>query len=441
MLLDAFRSWRGALEGFADYELVPSRDWLIAYAGQRGVSPEQIDTVIAGVPGMDELIQLPLFAAAAVDVVIRGEDLPASPLDLLLSFASRGLREEGGLLMADIDHVERWLDRLSFAMLVAEVDDVDSAEASVDGVRGTALGADVTVDWLVTRATLQGAGGRVRPLTRTLRDARAARLLAEHPGGPALLLRHGCLRVGDEVRLRSGWHYVVDLLLSTDPARWGAVISDIDQIAVARATPPGAPAPERAAAVWTIWNWYHEHRIHIPRRWEGQLRDDSDAMVRLAPQGLPAELQAQLVASLQSIGPPTRGNATVLLSLNAGGVLEPHLAELLTDDDPVVRRRGAEVIAHLNLHSYADVLLTQGLEDPDELVRRTLTSVALDISSDDQLPGFIGRLPRNLRREVQLTIDRRWTRPAPAGLSRVSGRSGPALGRPPDPVPRRTMEP
>ncbi len=400
----------GALDGFADYELVPSREWLLAYASQRGVGPEQIDAIIADVPGMDDIIQVPLFAAAAVDVVIRGEHLPASPLDLLLNFASRGLREEGGRLMADRDDVERWLDRLSFAMLVAEIDDVDSAEASVDELRGAALGADVTIDWLVTRATLQDAGGRVRPMTRTLQDARAARLLAQHPGGPALLLRHGCHRVGYEVRFRPRWHYVVDLLLAHDPARWAPVISDVDEVAVARATPQDAPAPERDGAMWTIWAWYREHRIHIPRRREGQLLDDADAMVRLAQQGLAPELEAELVASLQSPDAPTRGNATVLLSSSAGDVLEPHLTELLNDDDAVVRRRAAEAVAHLKLYAYADVLLTRGLEDPDELARRTLTSVALEIASDDQLPGFVGRLPHNLQREVQLTLDRRWTR-------------------------------
>ena len=32
--------------------------------------------------------------------------------------------------------------------------------------------------------------------------------------------------------------------------------------------------------MWTIWRWYRRHRIHIPRRRDGQLSDDLDAMAR-----------------------------------------------------------------------------------------------------------------------------------------------------------------
>ena len=401
----------GALVPFAHYQLVPSREWLLAYAGQRGVSPGEIDQVMAGVPGMNDLLQIPLFAAAAVEVVQRGEKLPESPLDLLLDFASRGLREEGGRLLADPHLVERWLDRLSFAMLVAEVDDATAAAVSVEQLRGTQLDAEITVDWLVTRATLQDAAGRVRPLTRTIRDARAARFLEQHGRGEALLQTHGLLGVDGEVRVRSGWQYVVDLLLAHNASRWAPVIAVVDEVAVARATPTAAPAGEREAALWTIWGWYRRHRIHIPRRRDGQLVDDLDAMVRLAEEGLSLELQAELVESLGSPDPATRGNAITLLSRAAPAeVLEPRLAELLADEDDVVRRRAAEAISHLRLHGYAEALLSRGVADADELARRTLTSVALELAAEDELPSFFERIPRNLRRDIQLGLDRRWTR-------------------------------
>ena len=401
----------GALVEFADYQLVPSGEWLLAYAGQRGVTPEQIDEVMAGVPGMEDLLQIPLFAAAAVDIVQRGEKLPESPLDLLLDFASRGLRQEGGRLLADVQQVERWLDRLSFAMLAAEVDDASPDEVSVEQVRGTDLDVEITVDWLVTRATLQDAAGRVRPLTRTIRDARAARFLNQHPRGEPVLQTHGLLGVDGEVRVRSGWQYVVDLLLAHDPARWAPVISIVDEVAVARATPTAAPAGDREAAMWTIWRWYRRHRIHIPRRRDGQLLDDLDAMVRLAKVGLPPELQVELVESLGSPDAATRGNAITLLSWGSPPeVLEPHLTELLADEDDVVRRRAAEGISHLKLHGYAKALLSRGVADPDELARRTLTTVALELAPDDELWAFVERIPGKLRREVQLGLDRRWTR-------------------------------
>ena len=409
----------GGLDGFVGYELVPSRTWLLAYANQRAVTPAQLAAVIAGVSGMEDLIQIPQFAAAAVGMILRDEALPASPLELLLNFASRGLEEERSRLEADIGLVERWLDRLSFAMLAAEVDDVSADEASADPLRGAELRAEFTVDWLVTRTTVLDATGRIRPLTRTIRDARAARFLREHPAGVAILRRHGLISADTEVRIRPSWTYVIDLLLADDLAHWRSVLAvlvGVDDIAVARATPSDAPQPDRDEAFRTIWAWYTDHRIHAPRPREGQLQDDLDALIRLGLAGIETQTQAVLVDALKNEDPSTRANAISVLSRIGPASLDPMLIRLLNDDDDVVRRRAAEAAGHMNAQGLAEAILTQSLTDPDNLARRTLANVAIELADDADVESFVLRLPRETRREIQLTLDRRLPRSRQLGF-------------------------
>lgn len=413
----------GGLDGFVGYELVPFQKWLHAYANQRAVTPAQLAAVIAGVSGMEDLIQIPQFAAAAVGMILRDEALPASPLELLLNFASRGLEEERSRLEADIGLVERWLDRLSFAMLAAEVDDVSADEASADPLRGAELRAEFTVDWLVTRTTVLDATGRIRPLTRTIRDARAARFLREHPAGVAILRRHGLISADTEVRIRPSWTYVIDLLLADDLAHWRAVLVGVDDIAVARATPSDAPQPDRDDAFRTIWAWYTDHRIHAPRHREGQLQDDLDALIGLGRAGIEPQTQAVLVDALENEDPSTRANAISVLSWIGPASLEPMLIRLLNDDDDVVRRRAAEAAGQMNAQGLAEAILTQSLTDPDNLARRTLAGMAIELADDSDVESFVLRLPRETRREIQLTLDRRLPRSRQLGF--IAKQDGP----------------
>ena len=400
----------GALAGFAEYELVPSREWLVDFAAQRGVTVEQVDAFADAAPGLSDLIQIPLYAAAAVQAVIEGRPPPASPLALLLDFASQGLREEETRARADLADIERWLDRLCLAMLAADVDDVEAHEAAFAPLRG-AVDHDVTVNWLVTRVLLREQSGRVRPIVRPLRDARAARALAEHPRAEELFSELAVAVVAGERHLRPQWQYVVDLLLGSDLPRWRSLVEPVDPLSVARAVPPTSPASDRHAAVTTIWAWYRHHRLHIPRTREGQLLDDLEALVALAHDGLPDQLRAEVATALNADDMTVRGNAVAILARVEGGQhVSSRLFHMLDDPAPVVRRRVAEAVAHLGLSRYATPLVDKAINDPDELARRTLASIALEVADDTELEGILTRLPERLRAEVQLTIDRRWSR-------------------------------
>lgn len=267
----------GSLNGFAEYEMAPTREWLIRYAEQRGVTQAQLDQIAQRAPGLGELLEIPLFAAAAVEAIISGRKLPASPLELLLSFASKGMDEEETRLRSDREGIDRWLDRLALTMLAQRIDSIDQPQAVAPALRGD-LAEDVTVDWLVARVLVAEQGGEVRFASRTLRDSRAARAIREHPEAAAAFTQLATVDIDGERHLRPEWQYVTDLLLTSDHDTWASTIQPVDPLAVARATPQRAAVDDRATAIEAIDNWYRNHRIFIPRTHEGQLVDDLAAL-------------------------------------------------------------------------------------------------------------------------------------------------------------------
>lgn len=408
----------GALPGFTEYELMPSAVWLRSYAAQRGVHPDQLAVITDVAPGLNDLLETPLFAAAAIDKVLRDEPLPGTPLELLLDFASRGMREEEARLRTDRAEIEEWVDRLCLTMLVAGRDEVTTEEAADEHLRGL-VGGDATVDWLVTRVLLWEGSGSVRPHIRTLRDARAARALRNHPGGESLVRRSAFieLRPKDsnpeelEARTRPDWQYVIDLLLADDLRRWRGVVIDSDPLSVARASALESGHLSRDAAIEVLWGWYHDHRIHIPRTREGQLRDDLTALASLMAEGVPPRILDHVVQSLESGDASTRANAVAVLAVSPSAeALVDRLSELLGDSDSVVRRRAAQFAAERRLTEFAESIAVAALNDQDELARSVLARAAVELCDDEELELFVAAASPRLRRDVRVELDRRWDR-------------------------------
>jgi hypothetical protein len=399
-----------ALDGFVEYEIVPSHDWLLRYAAQRGVTPAELDEVAERAPGLGGLLQVPLFAAAAVAAVISKEELPTSPLQLLLTFASKGLDAEEVRLRNDPDQIDRWLDRVALTMLAGQLDGIDRAQTAAPALRGD-LAEDVTINWLVARVLVAEQGSDVRFPTRTLRDARAARAVRDHPRGPEVLSELAVVELAGERHLRPGWQYVIDLLLTDDWNKWAGVLEPTDPLAVARSTPINVTAEERGDAAEVLYDWYRRHRIFIPRTQDGQLADDLAALAALAHDGLAPRMLGRMVSDLASRDIASRANAIAVLSATGYiDELDLHLRRLLTDSNSVVRRRAALAILDHKLSTYASILLERALTDDDELSRRTLASCAIEVADDAEIDAIIVGLPAPLRREAQLAIDRRWDR-------------------------------
>ena len=62
--------------GFEKFGLVPLDDWLIGYAENRGLSGDQLDELPVAVPAIRDLLKIPIFGAAALELVVGGQTLP-----------------------------------------------------------------------------------------------------------------------------------------------------------------------------------------------------------------------------------------------------------------------------------------------------------------------------------------------------------------------------
>lgn len=399
----------GGLAGFAEYELMPCREWLHAYARQRGVEPERLDEAVAKVAGLGDLIHIPLFAAVAVSRALDNTPMPSSALDLVLSFVSEGMATEQGRLRHDLALIDAWLDRLALEMLATDQDALDRQCAAAEHLRG-AVDDDVTTDRLTTRALVVEQSGQVRFATRTVRDARAARALTNHPDGADELRRLAVVRLGGQVQLRPQWQYTVDLLLADDHNRWAPVLVSADPLAVSRAVAPDATDAARSAAVRSIWEWYETHHLHIPRTTECQLVSDLDALVALCRNGFPIDVYRTVCDAVTQGDWIARGNAALVLGYTGkSDSLEPYLDELLDHEESTVRRRAVEAIEALKLNGYAHKLAQRALSDTDDLARRAEVNAAILLATDDELPEIIANIGPRLRRDAQLSIDHRWS--------------------------------
>ena len=397
------------LVDFDSYELAPSREWLVRYAEQHGIDHAELDTRLKEAPGLADLLDVPLFAAATVELIKSDRLVPSSPLELLLSYASRALENEETRLGADPAAVDAWLDRLALTMLCAGTDSATAHDVTDGPLRGE-LAPDITTEFLTARVLLVESGGDLRFPNRPIRDARAIRELCRLPKGRHIFERFGVVRLAGQAHLRPDWQYATDLLASAGQD-WRTGVGWVDALTAARSTTPDQGQDEHLGAARTILGWYQSHRIHIPRDSEGQLRDDLDALRLLAVHSQLDPLVSDLIQDLADPDRTRRGNAVAILSaLGAVDELQPRLSSLLRDDDSVVRRRTAAAIVEHDLSSFTAELVDLAIADRDHLSQRTLAEAGIHVADDTAVSGLVLHLPTRLRRHIQLTVDRRMTR-------------------------------
>lgn len=395
-----------ALDHFERWELAPTREWVLRYARQHGINETEFNDVLDGAPALADLIDVPLFAAATVELIKDGKPVPPSPLKLLLAYASRSLENEETRLGADPDATDAWLDRLALVTLCAGADSATSRDVVAQSLLGP-LPPEVTTDWLIARVLLVESGGRLRFPVRAIRDARAIRELCRLPHGPQIFEAFGVVTLAGERHLRPDWQYAADLL-ATAGTDWRVLVGSVDPLTAARATDRDCTNDERVAAAAAILDWYREHRIFIPRTREGQLRDDLEALKLLADSASLGSVVIGLVDDLSHTDPANRANAVAGLSaFDAIDDLIPNLNSLLQDDNGVVRRRAAGAIVDHHLSAFAEQLIDLSLNDADELSRRTLADAGIRVADDTNVEGFVERLPQVLRRKIQLSVDER----------------------------------
>ena len=250
--------------------------------------------------------------------------------------------------------------------------------------------------------------------TGVIQEARAAQALLKAPAGFDLLLGHVLIDIEEagERGVRPSWSHTIELLTATAPPDWRERIAGYDPLVVARTTPTDASLDERSAAIAAIWSWYEQHRVWLPRDRPGQLLDDLRAIRLLAASGITEELRDRLRAATTSDDPTTRGSAiAVLVEIGDTGAAHAALGLLVTNLDPVVRRRAAAAAWDLQATDMLPALRARLDIETDDLALRTLAQVTIALIPEDQVTALLKSLPAHLRGHAWWVLDHRWTSP------------------------------
>jgi hypothetical protein len=410
------------LSRFAPYTFAPDSGWLSRYAQGRSVDLAKLDGFLARAPGVNDLMDIPVFAISVVDELAGGREPPRTALELVLRLADARVTSDQRPL-AHPDAITAWLDRIALALELR-----GATETSADLLASGLLDVDLDVaptqellDDLVVRALVTDTAGSVRFPANIVQEARAARAVL-HAGerGKQLLGSHVLVRLPVQdgsgapvMGVRPSWLNTLELLLGAADEQWRELVAEYDPMLAARATPADACEAERHRAIRTLWTTYVRRRVWLGRGVSGDERDDAGALRHLVAAGPPPGFIDELLAALTDGERSARANAlTVLAAVLPDADLRPQVVRAVTDGDPVVRRQAASVAFEHDFTDLSDLLAAQAAVDDDELAGQTLGDFAIVLAPTDEraielarsgLPS--GRVERSWR-EVATRVPR-----------------------------------
>lgn len=316
---------------WAQYALVPDKDWRDRYLARRGVTLSALLEQMPALRDMQDVLVTPFFLRHIVD--LHEEDRLGGQRDigdLLASLIDAAVAREHGTIALPAASIRKWLRNIALAAAISGTRTfrgLDLGGFPFPGDAGqdpVALARD-----LEHRLLISEDSGNFRFHHRLLGEQLAAEALVE--SGPAVEILD-CLvpYIDDELSgVRLDAAVTVGLAcLRSRPLR--IAVGDRDTRAVARATPRDASVAERAAALRTLWDAATAAQVWVWDHGPG-LTDDAEAMVRLV-RGLPRSRVVKEMRRALHIGTDQdQGNAIRVLSRALPEGLEPALRKILRD--------------------------------------------------------------------------------------------------------------
>lgn len=406
--------------------------WVNEYAQNRGLSPEDLAVALPDSGDIDDLIQIPIYAAAAVDRVTAGNPLPQTAIELICDLADEHLIVDSRI-EAEPEQIRIWLDRMALAMMLAGVNELTLDELVATRLHeglGRLSPDEDTLGELVARAILRDANGMFRFPANVMREARAARALLEAESvGRAVLASHVLVELdvfddhGNPVRgVHPSWVGLLELLLPAADSTWHEAVAYFDPVLEARTTASSGSSEARMRAVVTIWETYVSRRVWIERSTTGGA-GDGEALIRLLKAGPNDEVRKMLLDSLTDSERTVRGNAVELVPF----VLPPddlwqRLTEHVRDSDAVVRRHAAAAAfwilrEHPDLPeddpmrvAFVDAMEAQVHIDDDQGACEALAGSAVDLATEARAVEIALGSPSRVRKRAIMHLAQRLTR-------------------------------
>jgi hypothetical protein len=396
------------LIGFERYALVKDFSWLVEYTKRRGLPIDMLEAALPTSTNLQDLIRIPIFAAAAVNIVQSGKPLPLTALELVCHLADERT-DNDTRTEVDPSQLRRWLDRVALTMEMAGVSELETRALSLSQLHH-GLPAIVPnaafITRLCQRALLAEAGGTVRFPANIIGEARTSRALLNSDTGIEVVTRYALVELDsgeptdDPVRaVRLSWINTLELLLAAAGPEWRVRIAEFDPALAARATPDHASDAERDRAAWTIWNLYLTRGVWLSRA-DSHGSGDGAAMTRLLQLRVPEGFQSELLRAVTDPEPTLRGNALELIPVVlAHDEAVAVVRTAITDPDPVVRRQAASAAVNLKATGLASEMAAQARIDNDDIARQTLLDFAVELAEEeDAIQLALQGSPKDMRR-------------------------------------------
>jgi hypothetical protein len=409
--------------GFESFRIWPSSAWGSAYLDRRGIDTDD-RRALEEAGGFDDLISIPLFAAAAADRLIAGT-LPERPLDLLVDLQRDAVHQEQAR-RAVTGSLFDWVRRLGVGLEVRGRSTASVAE--LGSVAGPEAPPGPDLRERLVKATLLAELPDVASFQRkTFQEALCADAILASSDIARMIRELAVTEVAGEIALRSDIEFTIDLVFENGTSDQRERLRALDPLRWARTVITSGTERDAHAAFELIWN-----SVSDPRR---RLSNHADFLIRSQQRAIgaigrkwPSVIEQRrdgLVEQTKSAYAVERYNAAAALASVGPTGDDKWLIELLTDSDEGVARQAVsasivwrgrdmvevlwEALDEVNPGStvWRDIVvaLADLAETQDDFERVALAADARGTVLSHLLPRLLGELERD--RVISL-LGRRW---------------------------------
>jgi hypothetical protein len=302
--------------GFEVFRLWPSVAWGSEFLDRRGIVGSARGAMEES-GGFNDLISIPLFAAAAADRLIAG-DLPDRPIDLLVDLQRAAANTEQAREALEGSLFE-WVQRLAIGLEVRGRESASIAELSAVLGRGAPEAAAVR-ERLIRSTLLAELPDVASFQRRTFQEALCAEAVLGHPDVAGFLQEIAEGETAGERDLRSDIEFTIDLIFENADCDQRAALRQLDQLRWARTVVSRGSETDADEAFDVIWSSVSDppstlsamadqsvRSIHravaaIGRKWPSVIERRRDALIEQSRDGV-ADRRYNAIVALGVVRP------------------------------------------------------------------------------------------------------------------------------------------
>ena len=330
--------------GFEAFRIWPSRSWVNEYLKGRGVPPDKLER-LEQAGGFEDIVSIPLFAAAAADRLLDPDGAPLErPLDLLVDVQREGAQKEVTKQAIDGD-VFGWLKRLALGLEFRGRTDATVSELA-DVIGTGELEARSLREQLIRASLLAELPGLASFPRKTMQEALCAHTVLSSHDLKHAVEEFGMATVAGRRALRSDIEFTLELIWENGTHEQRLILRELDPLRWARTVITSGSEDDAGDAFDVIWAWHQQHPVWFSSMDETVIRTVYRAVMAIGNKwpGIIEARRDMLVEATRSPAPSDRYNAATALSSLGSSQDTDWLIPLLSDSHRMVARRAVEIV-------------------------------------------------------------------------------------------------